>query len=549
MAAQERRPDAQALISLATQAVFLSLHQSGLVFAFSGSVAQTIYGEAHHLPEKIEVSLFSPVASIPELKQALAQTHPAWFTYHMLSRRLRYLNLTLAAQNGGLSEIEIVLVSTSGSSAYLTRLNNLPVVPYSFILLRELMFWDNTSPTHLQSRHSRGAHILHMLNVLRRRIDIVHYSEFDEQMQAASVERVARFFAAHPSFRKEWQRIGLMPHRDRAAAGEKPYRGSHNAGDASTVPAFVPKDDLVTSLETMVLTPDHSALPLVTSTSTSTSPAHLAQPESTSPSKRKTKLSRLQIRRMAARTTVETFKAHNFDCALFGSMACKLYGNKRIPNDIDVLVLPREDQMLDGVAPTQESLKDLLVASAPESFVLRPARDPEAIYRVLYFLPTPTSKPTPHHSSKVDILLPGVMHLPALLPSTAPLRNNIIATVSPTIRGARSSSGSEPESQVPVLPFCVLLLQKLQGWDDHRTAEEARYKEKAPVDVDDLEWMLGVGAPRYLRVDARKGAMIWRDRTLFDEEFEALSKRRVVEFCNIYPRWTEIWRGLGFEVT
>ena len=46
-------------------------------------------------------------------------------------------------------------------------------------------------------------------------------------------------------------------------------------------------------------------------------------------------------------------------------------------------------------------------------------------------------------SSKVDILLPGVMHLPAL----------------PTSMITRISS-------LPLVPFPVLLLQKLQGWAD-----------------------------------------------------------------------------------
>ncbi|KAG6840371.1 hypothetical protein C0991_007146 [Blastosporella zonata] len=525
--AQVQHPGNQVLVSLATQAVFLSLHHYGLAFAFSGMVAQTIYGEAHHLPEGIEISLFSPLISITALEEALARTYPTWFTCHPLSRRLQYVNLTLAAQ-GSMSNIEIVFVPTSGLTDYLKDINGLPVVPYSFILLRELMLWDTTSPENLQSRRSHEDNILRMLNVLRRRPDFVHHSQFDESTQAASRGRVTRYFAVHPSFRKEWQRLGLIPHRDRAPDGGKVLLGRHEVREVSATQGspLTKSEDLVASLEKMSISPGPSIQSEDPSHSNPAPTPHEAAPAS----KKKPKLGRLQVRRLAARTTFEVLKAHGFHCALFGSMACKLYGNKRIPNDIDILVLPQPSQLINGLAPTQETLKDLLVASAPESFVLRPARDPEATYRVLYFLPTPTSKPTPHHASKVDILLPGAMSLPALPLSQVWWRPNPFPSGSPGSKAARRPHDSEPEPKVPVLPFAVLLMHKLQGWDDHRRARETRYKDKAPVDVEDLEWMLSIGVSGYLRVDPRRGAMIWRDRALFDEEFEARSKERVLEF-------------------
>ncbi|KAG6893566.1 hypothetical protein C0992_009497, partial [Termitomyces sp. T32_za158] len=96
--------------------------------------------------------------------------------------------------------------------------------------------------------------------------------------------------------------------------------------------------------------------------------------------------------------------------------------------------------------------------------------------------------------------------------------------------GASGSVPAEPEPKIPVLPFNVLLLQKLQAWDDHRRAEELRYKKKAPVDVEDLEWMLGFAVPKYLRLDPRRSATVWSNRELFDEEFEKRSRERVIEF-------------------
>lgn len=98
--------------------------------------------------------------------------------------------------------------------------------------------------------------------------------------------------------------------------------------------------------------------------------------------------------------------------------------------------------------------------------------------------------------------------------------------------------------RLPVLPFAVLLLQKLQGWDDHRKAEEERYLKKVDVDVTDLEWMLENGVGRYM--GGRGG--VWDERVLFSEEFERLSRERVRAFCEAHPRWASVWRGLGFEV-
>ncbi|KAG6871156.1 hypothetical protein C0995_007672 [Termitomyces sp. Mi166 len=140
------------------------------------------------------------------------------------------------------------------------------------------------------------------------------------------------------------------------------------------------------------------------------------------------------------------------------------------------------------------------------------------------------------------------MSLPALPPSGVWWRPNVLSGGTPRNGGASGSASAESDPKVPVLPFNVLLLQKLQAWDDHRRAEELRYQEKAPVDVEDLKWMLGVAVPRYFKLDPRKSATIWRNRELFDEEFEKRSRERVVEFCEMYPAWTKVWKSLGFEV-
>jgi len=245
----------------------------------------------------------------------------------------------------------------------------------------------------------------------------------------------------------------------------------------------------------------------------------------------------MQIRSLAAQTTVAILAELGLPCAIFGSMACKLYGNQRIPNDIDILVLPPPER----ASITQEEIKALIAqhASPNYHFVLKPARNPLATYKVLYFIakprpPTisqeftiPVSIPR-RFSSKVDILLPGVMHLPAL----------------PTSMITQLSS-------LPLVPFPVLLLQKLQGWADHRAATEARYRNKIGEDSRDLMWCLnGRTVKRHLLKYVSNGNQkeLWSDRTMFSEEFEALSRVRVREFCDIYTGIRGAWKAIGFDV-
>ncbi|KAF8060638.1 hypothetical protein FPV67DRAFT_1423089 [Lyophyllum atratum] len=228
-----------------------------------------------------------------------------------------------------------------------------------------------------------------------------------------------------------------------------------------------------------------------------------------------------EIRTLAAETTVDVLHENRFPCAIFGGMACELYGNPRFPNDVDILVLPPDEL----ASTTQEQIKDMLVEKRPDNFVIRAARDPEATYRVLFFRPTKDSRIARLTSSKVDILLPGVMHLPALAPAAIVM-----------------------QSRMPVVPFAVLLLQKLQAWDGHRLAGEERYKKKAPVDANDLSWMLGSSGIGRILTDTRTHGL-WSDRGLFSEEFEVISRGRVKAFCAAFPSWSDAWAKLGFEVS
>ncbi len=47
-------------------------------------------------------------------------------------------------------------------------------------------------------------------------------------------------------------------------------------------------------------------------------------------------------------------------------------------------------------------------------------------------------------------------------------------------------------STIPAVPFALLLLHKLQGWDDHRKAEEAYKNQKQHQDAADVRRLLAL---------------------------------------------------------
>lgn len=180
------------------------------------------------------------------------------------------------------------------------------------------------------------------------------------------------------------------------------------------------------------------------------------------------------------------------------------------PQDVDLLVLQRPEAQ----QRTTEQLKELLV-SIDRQFYLKSARDPQATYKVLWFRSSSGGR-----HCKVDILIPGIMHLPNLLPKM--------------IRWI---------DRIPLVPFSVLLLQKLQGWDDHRNMTETHKNQKQHSDAADIRWMLELQS----EMAALRGLKPWDDVQLFDKEFQLLSQRRVVEYCAKFPDRDKAWQSLGFE--
>ncbi|KAF9461055.1 hypothetical protein BDZ94DRAFT_1168535 [Collybia nuda] len=319
---------------------------------------------------------------------------------------------------------------------------------------------------HLPARYHKGDHL------------------FDRTLFEASLERVEAFIATYPNSRRiQWTAIGLDPSTLYSEKDEPP---------TTTV-------SLPSSPVEQVFTPADTEAYGV--------PGFLA-PHQTS-------LTKLDVIYIAAQSTVRVLHHLGLPCAIFGSLACKLYGNARTPNDVDILVLPGT------LCLTQEDLKLLIVRADPHNYILRDAKDPEATYRVLHYRRNIFGPARMYQvTTKIDLVLPGTMHFPVL-----PL------------------SSIAWNGDLPVIPYSLLLLHKLQAWDDHLKATECRYTRKVPADVGDLEWLLSPG--RFM--DYLKMTIPWRDRTIFTEEFVMLSVERVKDFCFAFPPYSVHWSEIGFE--
>ncbi|KAJ7084740.1 hypothetical protein C8R43DRAFT_317414 [Mycena crocata] len=213
----------------------------------------------------------------------------------------------------------------------------------------------------------------------------------------------------------------------------------------------------------------------------------------------------------AAETTIDILRQYNLHAAIFGGLACKLYGNSRCPKDADILVFPPSDEV------DAEMLKRIIVAAAPRLFYLKNARDPAATYKILWF-----RQPSHRRESKVDILVPGPMSLPVI-----PL---------PRIRWIAG---------FPLAPFSFILLHKLKGWSDHRDAPEGFKRARQSTDAADVRRLLDLVNEMRPLEDLPSW---WTDPELFDAELQADSIVRVKQYCVEFPGRTERWRALGFDV-
>ncbi|KAJ3574442.1 hypothetical protein NP233_g1770 [Leucocoprinus birnbaumii] len=214
--------------------------------------------------------------------------------------------------------------------------------------------------------------------------------------------------------------------------------------------------------------------------------------------KAKRKEDHLNFVMVAANATLSALNKHGLSGAVFGSLACKLYGTFREPKDVDMLILQPPD------APrTAEELP----------------RDPAAPYRILHYRSRYSGQ-----DCKVDILIPGTMYLPDLFPYSV---RRCIAAI----------------SNIPLVPFSLLLLHKLQGWADHIVATEEHKRRKHVQDAADVRRLLEMEE----RLEVLKTTQPWSNAELFCEEFQELTRERVKDYCKAFPKRAAAWKLLGFD--
>ncbi|OSX57442.1 hypothetical protein POSPLADRAFT_1156966 [Postia placenta MAD-698-R-SB12] len=214
-----------------------------------------------------------------------------------------------------------------------------------------------------------------------------------------------------------------------------------------------------------------------------------------------------ELRDVAAKA-VSIFASANLSCCLMGSLACKLYGTTRAPNDVDLIVLTS--------AHAQEPLKRML-AAADRNFTLVASKARFATYKVVWYRLPPRDGASARRC-KVDILVPGTLNIP-----------HVPAAHVATVRG------------LPVVPLAVLLLLKLQGWTDHRAARRVDMVVKQHDDVRDIDDLLAIA--RRSGVDVRRESLPWVPSTFLDA-----GDLRIAQYTRIHPASAVQWQELGAQV-
>ncbi|PBK85831.1 hypothetical protein ARMGADRAFT_893765, partial [Armillaria gallica] len=203
-----------------------------------------------------------------------------------------------------------------------------------------------------------------------------------------------------------------------------------------------------------------------------------------------------------------------YSCAIFGSAACYLYGNKYQPNDVDILVSSSEEA---------EVVKRSLVNQDPLHFYFRRSKTPGAKYQVLWYQQQLNiGERVVCRHTKVDIVMAGMMMLPFLSSRSTIMKNGL-----------------------PLVPLEVFPLHKLQGWHDHMMVSELHKQRKQTADVADIQCILEI-ILQSLTVNERSCASV--ALSFFQEEFQRLTMDRVKLFCSVFAECMDDWYQLGFQV-
>lgn len=99
---------------------------------------------------------------------------------------------------------------------------------------------------------------------------------------------------------------------------------------------------------------------------------------------------------------------------------------------------------------------------------------------------------------------------------------------------------------MPAIPFCPLLLHKLQAWSDRYSSNELSKRRKSSQDKVDVKRLLNM----WEHIEPLRLTQPWTNKVLFSEEFQGLTKERVRKYCSAIRKKAvcETWKSLGFEV-
>ncbi|KAF8996742.1 hypothetical protein BDQ17DRAFT_1429542 [Cyathus striatus] len=278
----------------------------------------------------------------------------------------------------------------------------------------------------------------------------------------------------------------------------------------------------------------------------------------------------------AANAAVSTLNKLGLKCAIFGSLASKLYGCSRCPKDVDILTFPHVTNPL-----SDAKIKDMIVA-ADSRFFLKLPKDPRNDYRILWYRrPSPSTSMSAFGGGgreratadgvkwfivESPIPLPiTVMRYPGPPPHEVDEDGNIIwrypypQSAAEIGLGKELDLGTSNSISLPVLPFPILFLQKLQGWADNHVAYEFHKRSKQVQDAADVKSLLKIGiemckltvASSHYYSMTTSGKVfhdVWNDKTWFPGDFMEVSRKRVRLFCYYFPETWELWARLGFEV-
>ncbi|PBK64967.1 hypothetical protein ARMSODRAFT_892314 [Armillaria solidipes] len=215
----------------------------------------------------------------------------------------------------------------------------------------------------------------------------------------------------------------------------------------------------------------------------------------------------------AARAATRILEAQGYTFAIFGSLACYLYGSRRVPNDVDIVI--------SSYTCDPEEIKVLLVAANPALFYLVRSKSPQSPWNVLWYCDIDDRE---MKKVKVDILRAGTLQLPKIFSETIVEKQGL-----------------------PVVPMSVLLLHKLKGWKDNMDSTEWRHQRKYSSDASDVHSLLGIiinGMSKQERENSKDWKSFAPER--FDDAFKDDTEHRISIFCSRFPECRNLWSFLGW---